>query len=552
MNKKSINERYSGMRFSENEYKLKTCFLLPTCIVLEENCENTAVFLKESPRQAYLGHCEVAVIKVGGCVILDFGREIQGGIDFTIREASKNAKLRVVFGESVSETMSRIGEKNATNDHSARDTVVDITNWQHFRFGNTGFRFVKLEPVNCYVHIAGIQAAWEYYDAEYKGSFECNDELINQIWETGAHTVHLNMNEYLMEGAKRDRLVWIGDFHPEVSTLYKVFGDVDVVEKSLDLIRDVTPPNVWVNGIASYTLWWLIIQWDWYYFTGKSEFLLKQKEYLVQTIKNVLQTVDDKGVCNVANKFVEWSSKGTNTIEAGYQSVLAIALDLSAKICNVMQEYDLESICKKTANSVRKVKYPYKDNKQIAAMTALSGINDIYQVCNEILIPDGGKGLATFWGYYTLKTLGEANHMQEALDIMKEYWGAMLKVGATSFWEHFDLEWLENSARIDEPVPEGKKDIHGDFGEHCYEGFRNSLCHGWASGPTAFCSEYVLGIKICEPGCKKVKIEPQLGNLEWAKGSYPTPFGCIEVEHRKTGDKIKSDIKLPEGVELLK
>ena len=43
----------------------------------------------------------------------------------------------------------------------------------------------------------------------------------------------------------------------------------------------------------------------------------------------------------------------------------------------------------------------------------------------------------------------------------------------------------ETHARIDELVPPGKKDLHGDFGAYCYVGFRHSLCHGWASGPTA-------------------------------------------------------------------
>jgi len=47
------------------------------------------------------------------------------------------------------------------------------------------------------------------------------------------------------------------------------------------------------------------------------------------------------------------------------------------------------------------------------------------------------------------------------------------------------LAWTKDATRIDELVPEGKKDIHGDCGAYCYEGFRHSLCHGWASGPTA-------------------------------------------------------------------
>jgi alpha-L-rhamnosidase len=47
---------------------------------------------------------------------------------------------------------------------------------------------------------------------------------------------------------------------------------------------------------------------------------------------------------------------------------------------------------------------------------------------------------------------------------------------------------LKYVGQIDEIVPAGKKDIHDDYGAYCYVGFRHSLCHGWASGPTAFLS----------------------------------------------------------------
>ena len=129
----------------------------------------------------------------------------------------------------------------------------------------------------------------------------------------------------------------------------------------------------------------------------------------------------------------------------------------------------------------------------------------------------------------------------------------MLDRGATTFWEDFDRAWLEGSGRIDEVVPAGKKDIHGDFGAYCYENFRHSLCHGWASGPTAWMSQTVLGISPAAPGFAKVRIEPQLGSLQWAEGTFPTPLGIIRVRHEKqTNGSVKSDIQLPEGCERVK
>ena len=135
---------------------------------------------------------------------------------------------------------------------------------------------------------------------------------------------------------------------------------------------------------------------------------------------------------------------------------------------------------------------------------------------------------------------------------MKDYYGAMLDLGATTFWEDFNLDWTKNAAGIDEIVPEGKDDIHGDFGAYCYVKFRHSLCHGWSSGPVAYLTEEVLGVKFVAPGGKMITVDPHLSDLTFAEGEVPTPFGVIHVRHEVGEDgKIKTDLTLPEGVTLV-
>jgi hypothetical protein len=161
--------------------------------------------------------------------------------------------------------------------------------------------------------------------------------------------------------------------------------------------------------------------------------------------------------------------------------------------------------------------------------------------------------MSTFYGYYVLQARALAGDYQGAMDCIRQYWGAMLDLGATTFWEDFDLDWTQNAGRIDELVPAGKKDIHGDFGNYCYKGFRHSLCHGWASGPTAWLSEHVLGVGVVESGCRVVRIEPHLGDLTWVEGTFPTPMGVIKVRHDKQADgTIRSDIQAPAGVRIAK
>jgi hypothetical protein len=167
------------------------------------------------------------------------------------------------------------------------------------------------------------------------------------------------------------------------------------------------------------------------------------------------------------------------------------------------------------------------------------------------LAEGGAKGLSTFMSYFILKALAETADVSTAVEIMKEFYGAMLSRGATSFWEDFDMEWLENSGRIDEFTPEGMIDIHGDFGKFCYKGFRHSLCHGWACGPVHFLTEKVLGVEVTKDGCEELTIKPDLGNLDWCKGKFPTPFGIVEIEHKKEGGRVVTNVKAPDQVKVI-
>ena len=134
---------------------------------------------------------------------------------------------------------------------------------------------------------------------------------------------------------------------------------------------------------------------------------------------------------------------------------------------------------------------------------------------------------------------------------MKTYYNGMLSVGATTFWEDFDVKWLENCYRIDELPVDGKIDIHGDYGAYCYKGYRHSFCHGWSAGVIPYLTEEVAGIKVVEAGCKKIKIEPNIANLNNVKVKFPTPYGILEVEHKKVDGKVITTVNAPKEIEII-
>lgn len=557
-------------------------YLAPKKIVWtsgEETVKSPELLQQISTGQADIfgsGMCQL-VNKDGqkASMILDFGRELHGGLKMVISSCApaKTPVFRLRFGESLTETCSQLNSKSlietganadmelgnntATNDHAIRDMEVTMPYYGQMEIGSTGYRFVRIDLLteDITVNLKEVNAIFRYRDIPYLGSFQCDDERLNQIWATGAYTVHLNMQEYIWDGIKRDRLIWLGDMHPETSTISAVFGNDDSFYASMDLATRQYPLPQWLNGMSAYSMWYLIIQHDWYMQNGNLSFIQQHKDYITGLVELFDSKVDAEGNDELGGgRFLDWpSSSNVDGVWSGYRALLVWALTDGAKLCRLLEDEAHAQQCEAVIARLNKQVKDPNNLKQAAALMAIAGLMDAEKASQDYLLVGGPKGFSTFYGYYMLDALAKAGHYTEAMDIISQFWGGMIDLGATTFWEDFNLDWTENCGRIDEFVPEGKKDIHGDFGAYCYPGFRHSFCHGWASGPTAWMSRHVLGVEILEPGCKKVRITPHLGNLKWAEGTYPTPNGVISIRHEAQADgTVKSTVKAPKGVQIVK
>ncbi|MBZ4189910.1 alpha-L-rhamnosidase C-terminal domain-containing protein [Niabella beijingensis] len=525
---------------------------------------NAERLLQQGNGQADLSNKNMCILKSDGnnrpALLLDFGRELHGGVQIVtgMHPSGKPVRIRLRFGESASEAMSDIEpEKNATNDHAIRDEVLLVPWLGKLETGNTGFRFVRIDLVDAdtELQLKEVRAIFTFRDIPWKGFFNCSDTLLNRIWMTGAYTVQLNMQDYLWDGIKRDRLVWVGDMHPEIATISTVFGYNEVVPKSLDLSRDITPLPSWMNGISTYSMWWIIIHRDWYYHTGDLNYLKQQKSYLLPLLDHIISKIgnDNKEQLD-GTRFLDWpSSENKKGVDAGLQAMMIWALKDGADLCRILEEPTAAARCEIALARLRKNVPDLNGSKQAAALMALTGLLPAQKANDEVLAVNGAKGFSTFYGYYMLQAMAKAGNYQGALDAIRSFWGAMLNLGATTFWEDFNLDWLPGASRIDQLPRSGEKDIHGDYGAYCYIGFRHSLCHGWASGPTPWLTQHVLGITVAAPGCKVIRVVPHLGDLRFAEGSFPTPYGPVKVKHVKQHDgRIRSSITAPPQVRIIR
>lgn len=534
-----------------------------------ENCyvNNSEVLLSPFDGQLSTSGAGMCVMKSAegqqAAILLDFGHELYGGIEIAaaIRGEKAPLKVRVRMGESVSETVSDCidnsvpGMGSATNDHTLRDFTLEIPWLGTVEIGNSGFRFVRIDLLDKDIElpIRSVRAIFRYRDIPYIGSFKSDNERLNQIWNTGAYTVHLNMQEYLWDGIKRDRLVWVGDMHPEVMTIHTVFGNNEVVRKSLDFAKNTTPLPGWMNGISSYSLWWLIVHRDLYLHHGDLNYLRGQKEYIESLVEQIIGKVSGGKEQLDGGRFLDWpTSENDDVIHAGLQALTILALEAGEQIAVWLNDNNLQNSCAEAVRSMKTHQPSDSGNKQAAALLSLANILPA-QKASETILKNGPEDFATFYGYYMLEALAKAGKYSEAMQIITDFWGAMLDLGATTFWENFNYSDRNNASPIDELPADGKFDIHADGGNYCYVGLRASLCHGWASGPTSWLTAHVLGIQVAKPGSKVIRVKPNLGNLNYAEGTFPTPYGPLYVKHTKQPDgTVKSKIKPPKGVKIIR
>ena len=461
-----------------------TEFLTPKRIVKAKNCERAENLLVKKSLQIGLCENSTTYFGNGAYIILDYGKELNGTVRI-LTHLAKNIPVRVRFGESLSECSAELGgAKNATNDHAVRDYTLNLQDYSDMTLINTGFRFLRIDfygevALKSVVAINNILRKRPVYG--YSG----NDKEIRKIFLTAKRTIDLcAAGDYIWDGVKRDRLVWIGDIHPEMLALTTLYGRMENLERSLDFIKEQTPLPRYMNNFPMYSMWWIIIVADYFAATNAEDFAEKQIDYMQGVVKLMLENVSEDGETHYPANFVDWQTHGK---EDEIHGVRAINIIAAKKAIELLKHFNKDTAdAEELLARLLKIEIAPKTSKSVLGLkyfaTGLTADDE------RKLVAGGAEGMSTFMSYYILKAVASFDR-EKAIEMFKEYYGAMLKKGATTFWEDFDMKWAENSCRIDKMPKKGERDIHGDFGAYCYIGFRHSLCHGWSSGIIKFIKE---------------------------------------------------------------
>ncbi|MCD8184903.1 MAG: alpha-rhamnosidase [Rikenellaceae bacterium] len=487
----------------------------------------------------------VSVERLGGGTLVDFGRETFGYP--VIHGLQGKGQFKLYYGESVEEALSE--EWCETLDFLDIDQPEKadrtLTQSQAYRW-----IFVKNDSG---VHYDSISMLYEYLPLEYRGEFRCNDSQINKIWDVAAYTMHLTTREFFIDGIKRDRWVWSGDATQSYLLNYYLFFDTPSVERTMALLRGKDPVSSHINTIMDYTFYWFISVYDYYLYTGEKRFIELYYPRMVSLMDWVLGRRNENGMVEgLAGDwvFIDWADgyldkRGEVSFE---QLLLCRSLEAMALCAEVYGDHEMVPEYRNMARILKGKLFDYfwDKEKQVFVHNRIDGVpsetvtrytnmfaiffdyltqEQKESVKKNVLLNDRVLQITTpYMRFYELEALCATGDFDYVMREIKSYWGGMLELGATSFWEKYDPQetGAEHWAMYAKP-------------------YRKSLCHAWGASPIYLLGKYFAGVKPTSPGYETYTVEPVLGGLKWLDATVPTPKGDIKLYVSENQLKVKSD-----------
>jgi alpha-L-rhamnosidase len=135
-------------------------------------------------------------------------------------------------------------------------------------------------------------------------------------------------------------------------------------------------------------------------------------------------------------------------------------------------------------------------------------------IVRNVILNDEVQPIKTpYFKFYELDAMCKIGKLDYVIKQILNYWGGMLKEGATSFWEEYDEE-----LNIEEQL-----EMYGLK-------YAKSLCHAWGASPIYLIGRYYLGVRPTSAGYETFSVEPRLDGFDWVKGTVPIKNGKVIIE----------------------
>lgn len=490
-------------------------------------------------------------IKCNGKVNVSIATEEQNGIGYINEEIITNKDII-----HSSQRMYSIGEATITVENISSDVCI----------------------------IDGFSILYSYYPVKNETHLKCSDEFINKLYDVCMHTLKIcRQNTHLDSPTHQEPIACTGDYY--IQALMEYLNIYDPTLTAFDIFR-TCQMLTHQKGRMFHTSYSLIVpMWlhDYYMFTGDKKLLKKSKNAIECLLSTFDKYVDNEnGLLEYAPDymFVDWIvmkdapdpyGDAKDMMSHGKidgfslhhppkvlgQSVLCMfyyqSLVASSKLFSLLNDEKSAKECLIKAEKLRKSinKHLYDKEKKLY----IGGLNTPDKVENNDWLPKNIERTFYLKQANVLAVLFDIAPKGQRKSILDFVAKDLRKEEMQPYFYHFLLEAIYKEGLFSKyglKIIRSYKSIIDKCDKGLGEAWEYINCdcsHAWGGTPAYILKKALSGFEMIEPNYKKVKLSPNLYDLDYANFSISTPHGNINIKLSKNNPP---QIVAPEQIQIIK
>ena len=450
-------------------------------------------------------------------ICFDFGEHLVGNFQFDVDLIGDNVggplRFKIIFGEIPAEIEEDIEPYSGTLSRAwFQDEIVTLEYLpQTVTFSRRfAFQYVKIillaKSFDYRVIIKNIKctcATSANPDIE-KHLIHDLDKELKEIDIVALRTLRNTMQETFIDGPKRDKRLWLGDFPLMSQTNNLTFKNPTISKKCFYLFASHLQPDdkmsaciyakPEIKGGTEYIVDFAILfgsyLYDYAEETGDWETVKDLWQAAYSQAEIIINQLDENGLFNNPNNnwvFVDWNPELEK--QAAINAIIIYSLkklSLIAERFNFNSEKEnLELVVEKMKEATLNNFYDLKEQIFFSGKEKqTSWASQIWMIIAELVDNETAKSVLSkmlkddrfikpvtpYLYHYSLEALFKHGFKDEAINIIKDYWGGMVIKGASTFWEVY---------KHDNP----KFSPYDNY-------LINSYCHSWSCTPAYFFRKY--------------------------------------------------------------
>jgi hypothetical protein len=388
-------------------------------------------------------------------------------------------------------------------------------------------------------------------DSEY--TFESSNNKLESIVPLMKRSLEMCMHETYMDCPYYEQLMYAGDTRLQILATYMLSRDDRLPRKAIHLfnssrlINGLTRsrhPSRIPQTIPPFSLWWIGMVYDYMLWRNDPEFVRSMMPGVRGVIEYFISKMNNDGLVEAPEgwNYMDWVPGWKSGIppqgDAGVSGTInwqfVLALTYVSELEKACNEHELQNRMERYASGLALTlqqnfwdegkglfaddldKKHFSEHSQcLALLTGKCEKEKAERAGKKLLSFPDLKRTTIYFTHYLFETFQKLGAIDALIQRM-------------SLW----LELAEQGFKTARECPEPCR----------------SDCHGWGAHPLYHYLTSVLGIRPASPGFKTVSVRPQLGPLEYVRGTMPHPEGIIRVSFQKTDKGLEGEVELPETI----